>query len=148
MSNDGDRIYDSAPPEADDEFWLEQGKKMIEGSIEAAREAAKALMTGLGLLEAIYLGILGFAKFIPESMPLPQKSLFIIPLLLWLISTYSCLEVMMTKKLEINLHSPDNIRKTSEALLKERQKNLQSAFWTLALGLIVTILLFTFRQVL
>jgi hypothetical protein len=147
MTDENEVIYESPSSEPDDEFWLEQGKKMVEDSIGAVRDAAKALITGLGLLKGIYLGILGFARFIPESMSLPLKSFFIVPLLFWLISVYSCLQVMMTKQLEVNLRSPDDIRQTSETVLKEKQKNLQSAFWTLALGLVVAFLLLIFRQV-
>ncbi len=145
MADRDDIIYDSPPSEPDDEFWLEQGKKMIEESFGSVRDAAKSLITGLGLLKAIYLGILGFADFIPEAMPLAQKSLFIIPLLFWLSALYYCLRVMMTRELNINLHSPDDIRNKSEIALKEKQKSLQLAFWMLTIGLIAALILLVIR---
>ncbi len=74
MADTNDMIFDSAPSNPDDDFWLEQGKKMVQDSITAVREAAKALITGLGLMQSVYLGILGFAGFIPKSLPLTQKA--------------------------------------------------------------------------
>ena len=59
-------------------------------------------------------GEIGFADFIPKELPLPQKALFITPLLLWLISLYCALQVMMTRQLNILLHSPDDIREKSD----------------------------------
>ena len=138
-------IYDSAPAEPDDEFWLEQGKKMVGDSITAVREAAKTLMTGLGLLQGIYLGILGLADYIPATMSLEHKGLFLLPLLFWLTALYHCLQVMMTKRLDINLLSPDDIRKKSEKVLTDKQRKLQWAFWTLVIGLVAALMLLVFR---
>lgn len=138
-------IYDSAESGPDDDFWLEQGKKLVEDSITAIREAAKALMTGLGLIQGIYLGILGFADFIPKSMPLLQKSVFILPLLFWLISLYDSLQVMMTQQFNIILYSPDDIREKSQQVLLYKQKKLKGAFLTLAIGLVLAFGLLIFR---
>lgn len=145
MADEKEIIYDSAPAEPDDDFWLEQGQKMISGSITAVREAAKALMTGLGLLKGIYLGVLGFADYIPKTMPLLHRSLFLLPLLLWVTALYLCLQVMMTTRLDINLHSPDDIRKKSESVLNEKQGRLRWAFWTLVIGLVAALMLLVFR---
>lgn len=73
MADANEHIFDSAPPSPDDNFWLEQGKKMVEDTIPAVREAAKALLTGLGLIQSLYLGLLGFADFIPKTFPLMLK---------------------------------------------------------------------------
>ena len=145
MADEKEMIYDSAPAEPDDEFWLEQGKKMVGESITAVREAARTLMTGLGLLQGIYLGILGLADYIPATMPLEHKGLFLLPLLLWLTALYHCLQVMMTRRLDINLLSPDDIRKKSEKVLTEKQRKLQWAFWMLVTGLIAALILLVFR---
>lgn len=147
MKDEKEKVYDSAPSEPDDEFWLEQGKKMTSESITAVREAAKVLMTGLGLLKGIFifLGILGFADYIPKTMPVMYKSLFLVPLLFLLISLYHCLKVMMTQQLDIYLRSPDDIRKKSQQVLKEKQNSLQYAFWNLAIGLVSMLILFIIR---
>lgn len=146
MPENKEIIYESAESEPDDEFWLEQGKKMREESLCAVREAAKALITGLGLLKGIYLGILGFADYVPKEIPLSYKSLFIIPLFFWLIALYHSLEVMMTKRLDINLLSPDDIRQKSEKMLLEKHSSLQCSYWTLTIGVLIAILLLIFRQ--
>ena len=145
MPEQRERVYESPSSEPGDEFWLEQGKKMVEGSIEAVREAAKALMTGAGVVQGIYLGILGLTDYIPKTMPLPQKSLFIVPLALMLISLYYALQTMMTEEFEVNLRSPDDIRQLSEHILHEKQQQLRTSFWAFAIGIVAAIVLFLLR---
>jgi hypothetical protein len=145
MAKQKEIIYDSAPSQPDDDFWLEQGRKMLGESYGAARKAAKTLMRGLGMLNAVYLGILGFAKLVPEYASFVQKSVFVTPLVFWLLALYFSLEVMMTKQLSINLHSPDDIRKNSEEVLKEKQRHLYWALGALAVGLAIALLLLVFR---
>jgi hypothetical protein len=70
---DGRKVYESAPSEPDDDFWLEQGRKMVADSLPTVRTAAASLTTAIGVLQGIYLGVLGFAKFVPETLPLYQK---------------------------------------------------------------------------
>lgn len=53
LSNQAEVIYQSAPSEPDDDFWLEQSNKLIVESLPVVREAAKSLMTGLGALQGI-----------------------------------------------------------------------------------------------
>ncbi len=144
MANENEKIYDSGPSEPDDDFWLEQGRKMLEGSLSSVREAAKSLMTGLGVLKAIYLGILGFADLFPKTASLELKSLFTLPLIFWLGALYCCLCVMITKESQINLYSPDNIRQNAECTLKSKQNSLKLAFWLLTIGLIFAIALAAF----
>ena len=145
MSETEEKIYDSPPTEPDDDFWLEHGRRMLTESITTVRTAANALITALGVLQGIYLGLLGFAKFIPESWPLPQKALFITPLLLWLVALYVCLEVVMTRRLDVYRHSPSDIREKSTQLLLEKQRELEWAFRLLALGLLVAFGLLIWR---
>ena len=145
MSEEEEKIYESGPEEPDDDLWLEHGKKMVEESLPAVRDAAKSLMTGLGLLKGIYLAILGFSVFLPKTMSTPVKLLFIAPLLLWLGAVYNCLRVMMTQKLDINLRSPDDIREKSQSQLSEKQRSLQKAFWLLAAGLVTALVLMIYR---
>ena len=40
MADENDFIFDSAPSNPDDDFWLEHGKKMVGDVITAVREAA------------------------------------------------------------------------------------------------------------
>ncbi len=64
-----EKVYDSPPSEPDDDFWLEQGGRMLAESLTTVRTAASALLSALGVLQGIYLGILGFAKFLHETLP-------------------------------------------------------------------------------
>ena len=145
MPEENEEVHDSPPSDPLNPFWLDQGKKMLEESLPSIREAAKSLMTGLGLLTSVYLAILGFADFVPKGLAWTYKILFFVPLLFWFLALHSCLSVMMTKEYDINLHSPDDIREKSEAQLRAKQGGLQLAFWLLAAGLVVALLLVVFR---
>ena len=135
-----EKIYDSGPGEPNDAFWLGQGKKAVEDSLPAVREAAKALMTGLGALKGIYIAILGFGDFAKE-VPWPQAGLFALPLLAWLLALHSCLTVMKTKACSLNLSAPGDIRDHHAQVLQDKQRNLTCAFWELTVGLVLAIVL-------
>ena len=121
MTKQTEKIYDSAASRPDDEFWLERGKLMITESLPSVQKATNALITGLSVIKGIYIGIIGFANFIPENIGTASLSLFFTPLLFWLISLYCCLQVVMTRKLEIVTHSPDHIKKVSAEIILEKQ---------------------------
>jgi hypothetical protein len=139
-------IYKSAPSEPDDDFWLEQANKLIVESLPAVRAATASLMTGLGALQGIYLGMLGFAKFVPETSGLWIKALFLAPLLCWMTGLYECLRVMKTKELRIYRHAPADIRQKFGDLAKEKQRELDMAFYWMLGGLIAAFLLVAFRM--
>ncbi|NUO83861.1 hypothetical protein HUU05_27610, partial [candidate division KSB1 bacterium] len=71
--------------------------------------------------------------------------LFFTPLLLWLISIYFCVLVLLTKRFEIRLHAPREIKTLSNQILQARQRHLMLAFWTLAAGLLSAFVLMIFR---
>ncbi len=135
----GETIYDSAPARQDDDLWLEIGKLMLTESLTTIRNASNALMSALGVVQGIYLGILGFAKFIPEEWPILLKALFAVPFLAWLLALYCCIEVAMTKKLNVLLHSPDDIREQATTLIADKHRYLQAAFWLFVVGMAVAI---------
>lgn len=140
-----EKIYDSPPSEPDDELWLAHGAKMLEDSVPSVRNAASGLMTALGLLQTVYLGILGFAKFIPEAMEVYKKAVFVIPLIPWVISTYFCLRVMKTEIVTINLRSPTDIRDKAVELLEKKQSHLEVAFALLIVGIVLAFAMVVFR---
>ncbi len=138
-------IYESPPSEPDYDLWLEHGRKMVNEAPATIRSAAGSLMTGLGALQGIYLGILGFAKFIPEDIAVIKKFVFITPMIPWMIALYHCLQVMMTSLSQVNLNSPGEIRRQYEEWVTEKQRGLELAFWWMLAGLIAAILLVIFR---
>lgn len=97
------------------------------------------------MLQTVYLGILGFAKFIPESMEVYNKALFIVPLIPWVTATYYCLRVMKTEIVKINLRAPSDIREKASALLEEKQGYLEIAFAFLVVGIILAFVMVVFR---
>lgn len=144
MDND-ETIYDSPPSEPDDAYWLDQGKKLIEGSFAAVQEGAKSLMTGLGLLNTMYLGILGFSDFLPKDMPFSLRLLYLIPVLFWLIGLFCAMQVMMTREMRFILFSPDNIRTNIEQSLVLKQRNMNWSFWMIVAGLFSALMLIICR---
>lgn len=138
MAEQTEKIYDSAPPEINDDLWLEQGKLLFQGSLDAVNRAAQALLTVLGLLQGVYLAILGFGlqNATLPSAALPQAAL---PLLAWLAALYLCLTTLMTRRYQINLRSPSEIRQVSGSILDSKQFRLHLAFWLIALGLVATL---------
>src|SRR5437588_731992 len=89
--NQSEIIYDSPPSGADDDLWLAHGAKILDESVPGVRGAASELIKALGMLQTVYLGILGFAKFIPENMEVYNKALFVVPIVPWVLATYYCL---------------------------------------------------------
>lgn len=144
----GEDIPDS--PRADPEhlFWLEQGRKMLTDSVSltAVREAAKSMMTGLGAMQTIYIGVLGFADFIPKTMDLPLKWAFALPPIPWLIALYLCLKVLKTDGMEVRLKSPGEIRDRLQQLVRDKQHDLDVAFWLLLAGLVTAVGLLVWRR--
>lgn len=138
-------IYDSPASEPDDDLWLSHGAKMLEDSVPGVRSAASELIKALGMLQTVYLAILGFAKFIPENMEVYNKALFIAPIVPWVIAIYYCLRVMKTEIVEINLRSPSDIREKATALLEEKQHHLEIAFALLIAGIVLAFVMVVFR---
>ncbi|MDZ7265191.1 MAG: hypothetical protein ONB16_11435 [candidate division KSB1 bacterium] len=145
MGENNEKIFDSSELAPDDAFWLAYGRQMISESLPAVRSAATAMMTAVGVMEAIYVGILGLDGVIATAMPLWQKALFAIPLVIWVAAMYCCVNVLMTRKLMVQLFSPDDIREQSLALVQSKQRQLQWAYWLLVIGLVTAIGLFIGR---
>lgn len=138
-------IYESPPSEIDDEQWLAHGAKLVDDSIPAVRGAASELIKAQGLLTTVYLGILGFAKFIPESLEIYKKALFVVPIIPWVIGIYFCLRVMKTEIVHINLRSPTDIKEKTTILLAGKQQSVDLAFGLLIAGLILAFIMVVFR---
>ena len=143
--NDEEIIYESPPSESDDDVWLAHGAKMLEDSVPSVRSAAGELIKALGLLQTVYMGILGFAKFVPENMEVYNKALFFLPVIPWVTAIYYCLRVMKTEIVKINLRSPSDIREKAAALLEEKQRNLEIAFVLLIVGIVLAFVMVVFR---
>jgi len=146
MSENNEIIYDSPTSDPEDKFWLEYGRRMITESLWAVRSAANAMITALGVIQAFYLGILGFSKFFPKDSSFELKILFFIPLLFWLVSIYCCISVVMTGKLNIFLHSPDDIREKSTQFTLKKQRFLKLGFLFLVAGLLAAFILLMVRM--
>ena len=96
---------------------------------------------------SIYIGLLGFADFIPKEMVLPLKWFFAAPPMLWLIALYLCLKVLKTEGMEVRLKAPNEIRDRLQELVRDKQHDLDVAFWLLLAGLLAAVLLLVWRRV-
>ena len=141
----GETVYDSPPSETDDDLWLAHGAKILEDSVPSLRNAASELLKALGMLMTVYLGILGFAKFIPENMEVYNKALFLVPIIPWVSAAYFCLRVMKTEIFAVNLRSPSDIREKSSALLEDKQRYLEISFSLLVAGIVLAFVMIIFR---
>jgi len=135
-----EKIYRSAPPEPDDDFWLQEGKRMVTESLASVRHAANSLTASLGILQSFYLGIFSFGK--PARGCWWEKAFFAAPMILWLLALYFCLAIVMTKKFPVFTHSPSDIRDKTLQLVAQKQTQLQWAFALLAAGLLIAFALF------
>ena len=138
-------LGDSPPTPPDADLWLEYGRKMVTDGPVSLRSAATSLMTGLGALQGIYLGILGFAKFIPEDTSTVMKVVYVSPLLFWMVALYLCLRVMMTEAATVNLNAPGELRQQYAEWLAKKQWQLEYAFWWLCCGMLGAIGLVVLR---
>ena len=118
---------------------------MVTESLPSVRNAANALISSLGMLQSFYLGILTFGDSLPTTLVWWEKALFISPLVLWLLSLYFCILVVMTKTLAVFTSSPSDIRDQSTDMLLQKQRQLKWAVACLALGLVAAFALFYWR---
>ena len=145
MTTEIEQIFDSPASSPDDDLWLAHGAKMLEDSIPSIRTGASELIKALGLLMTAYLAILGFAKFIPESMAVYNKALFVIPIVPWIGGIYYGLRVLKPEFLSINLRSPSDIKEKAASLLETKQHHLDIAFVLLIAGIVLAFGLVVFR---
>ena len=138
-----DKIYTSAPVEPDDDFWLQEGKRMMTESLASVRQAANSLTASLGILQSFYLGIFSVGK--PVRACWWEKAFFVAPMILWLLALYLCIAIVMTKKFPLFTNSPGDIRDKTMQLVAQKQNQLQWAFGLLAAGLLAAFVLFYWR---
>jgi len=62
MSENNEKIFDSPASDPEEAFWLAHGRQMVTESLPAVRSAANALIMAVGIMEAIYMGSLGFGE--------------------------------------------------------------------------------------
>jgi hypothetical protein len=148
VPNSDEEIFDSPRDDPGHLFWLEQGRKMLTDSVSltTVRSSATSLMTGLGAMQAIYIGVLGFADIIPKEMKLQTKWFFAAPPILWMMALYLCLKVLKTEGMEVRLKSPNEIRDRLQGLVRDKQHDLDIAFWLMLAGLVAAVLLLIWRR--
>ena len=147
-----DVVFESAPAQPDDEFWLDQGRKMLSEASKSVESVANSLITVLGVIlgfiQGVYLALIGFAKIIPSNLSIWSKILFVIPLVLWLIALFACIRVALPRRVVLNPYSPDDIREKLTKISLEKQRNLLWVYVFLAVGLLLALILIVFSNTL
>ena len=104
------------------------------------------MMTGLGVLQGIYVAILGFGE-VAKELSWDVAGFMALPLVAWMVALLFCLRVIMTNQHQIHLHAPESIRDNHEAVLKAKQKDLWCAYAGLAIGLLLALAVIAFMPV-
>jgi hypothetical protein len=138
-------LGDSPASALDDDLWLEYGRKLVQDGPATLRSAATAWITGIVALQGIYLGILSFAKFIPENTNIVTKFVFTLPVLAWMGTLYQCLLVVKLEPDSLRLHAPDELRQHYVTWLSEKQRHLDQAYWWLFGGMMMALYLVLVR---
>lgn len=75
-----------------------------------------------------------------------MKALFLAPLLCWMVGLYQCLKVVKTEELRLYRNSPADIRQKLGELAKEKQRELELAFYWMLGGLLAAFVLVALRM--
>ena len=126
------------PLDAEDTFWLEQGRELLKGSIAAIENAGKQLITLLTTMQGIYLGAVAYSEFTKKlaHVPVWQHLVLIIPLLIWLCALYFALNIFRTQAYKIRLNAPGEIEAAFDRIAAAKQKFLSFTYWLIVLGLL------------
>ena len=143
MAIDKDTIGPGKPSRPNTRFWTGQADKIVEDSLPMMREAAKALIMGLGVLQGVYLAILGFGGIAERFAPL-DRVLLVVPTLFWLLGLVCCLCLLSASPRQLALPSSENIQKAHAEILKEKQMYLWVGFLALAVGLLVALFIIAY----
>lgn len=139
------------PLTALDRFWLETTRGAVKESISSIEEAAKQLIAITTLASTIYFAAVSFSDIKAGLMQLDNVALwgfaiiFAVPIALWLASLWFSILVFKPEIYNTNLDSPDLARETYESIAAYKHKQLQRAYFFLAVGfapLIVNILVY------
>lgn len=129
-------------------FYVELGKDVFKMAPAKQEDAAKQLIQITTLLQAIYFAAISFSDLkkalLAQGLQGVQLAavvlLFAFPVILWLVSLYFSIRVIVPITGKYNLSNPMQVKHTYQASIKYKQRNLWYAYVTLFLGFIPLIL--------
>lgn len=116
-------------PTAEDNLWLDAGRDLAKGSIDAVEGTAKNLLTAVGVLEGLYFHAVSFEKVydrignIGQSLALPTWAvavLFGLPAVLWLLSAASAMMALTVERYELHLDEPARLEQEIQQIAKDK----------------------------
>jgi len=141
-----DEILQSSVLTDEEKFWLEQGKKYVDKSIDAIEAAGKQLLAMLTTVNGIYLAAVTFSDLMKTSLEFAYRILFIAPFLLWLAAIFFAMRLFKTQKHQVVLISPDDIKKFYQRVVSHKQSQLNWCFVFLVGGLVVVMIALLLRH--
>jgi len=128
------------------EFWLETARGMVKQSIASIEEAAKQVIAIASLSQAIYFAAISLNLLRPA---LAQFTLagraalafaLVSPLVCWVVALYFAIRVFKPETYHTNLDSPEEAEKLHRRVVSYKHRQLQAAYWFLALGFVPLVL--------
>ncbi len=140
-----DKIIPSSALTDEEKFWLEQGKKYVDKSIDVIESAGKQIMATLTTVNGIYLAAITFSDLMKTSLGIWYKILFLAPFIFWLVAIFFVVRVFKTQKYHVVLISPDSIRAFYGKVVSHKQRQLDRSFAFLVAGIICVIIAMVVR---
>lgn len=132
------------PPDDEDEMWLDVGRELVKGSIDAIEGTAKNLLTAVGVLEGLYFHAVSFEKVYDRMTPIAQNlgvnklvvaGLFGLPVLLWLLSAFAAMLALTATRHNLQPDTPAAIADKVRSIAADKYRYMRASLILLVLGL-------------
>lgn len=144
MANPGPSM--GRPPSGDEQMWMDMGKELEKGSIDAVEGMAKNLLTAVGVLEGLYFHAVSFEKVhervgsIAQWLGTPTwivALLFGVPAVLWLLSAGAAMLALTVRRHDLQMDVPAELAQQIRGIAAEKYKWARRGIWLLLAGLAV-----------
>jgi hypothetical protein len=132
------------PPSDDEQMWLDMGRELVKGSIDAIEGTAKNLLVAVGVLAGLYFHAVSFEKVYDRMGPIAHNLgvnklvvavLFGLPALLWLLSSFAAMLALTATRHELQLDTPAEIASKVRSIAAEKYRWTRAGLVLLVVGL-------------
>jgi hypothetical protein len=116
-------------------FWKDNAKALLAESIKSLEETAKQIIAVAGILEGLYFHAITYTN-IRGSTKGWQATIYLTPVLAWLVSLCAALMVYFPQTYRTNINSARESRNMFESLVAHKRSMLKQAGIWLAVGII------------
>jgi len=134
------------PPSDNQQMWLDMGKEVVKGSIDAVEGMAKNLLTAVGVLEGLYFHAVSFEKVHDRVGSIAQwlgtstwvvVVLFGLPAVLWLLSASAAMQALTVRRHDLQMDVPSELAQQIRGIAAKKFMWARWGIWLLLLGLAV-----------